>query len=152
MTFNAGAKLRASDLDTIGTTSLQFIGAAQTTSSQIMTASSVDLGGSSLTFSTQYANTKCTIWACFDVTFVNNSDVTAGGVTFVGTCVVDGVTVSGEAHFTGFRGTVFQEWIVTLAATGNHTVSIQGKRSTSSFGDVDTNGTHTKWHALVFGP
>lgn len=149
MTFSAGQKLATSDLDTIGSTTLQFIGSAATTL-QAMTGSFVDIAGTSLTFSTQYANTKVAIWAVFDVD--NNGNTTPSAwSTFLGVALVDGVTQSGEAHASGLRMTCAQMWITTLAAAGSHTIKLQGKSSGGTSG-CNTNSVHTKWHALVFGP
>jgi hypothetical protein len=147
MTFTAGQKLAASDLDQILTTSSQLIGGAQTTGSITLTTSTVDLTGSSVTFTTTYANTKFALWAVFDV----QAGSSGGSVTFIGTAVVDGTTLSGgEAHLSagsGTRVTLPQMWIGTLAAAGSHTIKLQGTGNT-----YQTLGTHTKWHCLVFGP
>lgn len=152
MTFTAGQKLAAQDLDQLVSSTTQIIGAAQTTSLQSMTLSAADLTGTSLTFTTLYANTKVTIWGCFDVSYTSLSDTAIGTKLFVGTCLVDGVTLSGEAHFNGTRATVFQEWITTLVAAGSHTIKLQGLVTASLTGACQTNSIHTKWHALVLGP
>lgn len=144
MTFTAGQKLSTADLDTIGSVSIQFVGAAATTH-QLMTTTAADITSTSLTFATQYANTKIAIWAVYDV------DQTATTSTFVGTCLVDGVVQAGEAHNQTLRCTCAQMWITTLSAAGNHTIKLQGKYSGGS-DTVNTNATHTKWHAEVFGP
>lgn len=144
MTFNAGQKVAASDLDQLASNDLQLIGSAGN-SHQATTASSVDIAGTSLTFTTTYANTKAGIWGIYDV------DSTGVTSVFIGTCVVDGVTVSGEAHSQTLRVTCSGMWIVTLAAAGSHTIKLQQKSSGGT--DVQsTNAIHTKWHALVFGP
>lgn len=149
MTFTAGQKLSTADLDTIGSTTLQFIGSAAN-SLQAMTGSLADIAGTSLTITTQYANTRVAIWAVYDVD--NNANTTiANWSVFVGTALVDGVAQSGEAHGTGPRGTFSQMWITTLTAAGTHTIKLQGKSSGGSSG-CNTNPTHTKWHSLVFGP
>lgn len=144
MTFTAGQKLSTADLDTIGSVSIQFIGAAATTH-QAMTTTAADITGTSLTFTTQYANTKIAIWAVYDV------DQTGTTSTFVGTCLVDGVAQSGEAHNQTVRCTCSQMWITTLAAAGSHTVKLQGKYAGGT-DTVSTNSVHTKWHSEVFGP
>lgn len=143
----AGNRITADLLAALTNNSLQFIGATQTTSTITQTTTAADLTGTSLTFTTTYPNTKITIWACFDVT------VTAGASTFLGTCLVDGAGQTQEGHaggVTSMRVTVFQEWIATLAGTGSHTVKLQG--ATTSGTGTQTNASHTKWHALVFGP
>jgi hypothetical protein len=148
VTFTAGQKLAAQDLDQSVSATTQIIGAAAN-SHQACTGSAVDIAGTSLSFTTLYANTKITIWACFDVD--SNSTTPANWGTFVGTCLVDGAVQSGEAHFSGVRGTVFQEWITTLVAAGSHTIKLQETKSGGS-DTISTNATHTKWHALVLGP
>lgn len=155
MSYSAGSKVTTATLDTIGSTAFQSVGAAQTTASINMAASYADLTGTSLTFSTQYANTKINVWASFDVTFTNNVDIGAGGTVFVGTISVDGVNLasSGEAHFNGVRTTAFQQWPVTLASAGNHTIKLQGRyNGTAPTGSIQTLSVHTRWSALVFGP
>lgn len=142
-------------LDTVGSTAFQSVGAAQTTSSINMGAAFADLTGTSLTFTTQYANTKINIWASFDVTFTNNIDVGAGGTVFVGAAMVDGVSLasSGEAHFNGVRTTAFQQWATTLAAAGSHTIKLQGRyNGTAPTGNIQALSVHTRWTGLVFGP
>lgn len=147
MAFTAGQKLAASDLDQILTTSSQFIGGAQTTSDITHSGSTVDLTGSSVTFTTQYANTKYAAWGVFDV-IAGSSGI---GATFIGTAVLDGSTIAaGESHFSAAvssRATVAQMWIGTLPLAGSHTIKLQGTGNT-----YHTEGTHTKWHVLVFGP
>lgn len=145
----AGSLLTASVAGQLGTNALQMVGASAN-SVQAMTGSLVDIAGTSLTVTTTYANTKVAIWAVFDVD--NNANGTiANWSVFVGTAVVDSVVQSGEAHATGPRMTCEQMWIATLAAAGSHTIKLQGKSSGGSSG-CNTNPTHTKWHALVFGP
>jgi len=155
VSFSAGQKVSTATLDTLGSVVFQSVGAAQTTSSLNMTAAYADLTGTSLTFTTQYANTKINVWASFDVVYTNNIDIGVGGPLFLGTLVVDGVnlTSSGEAHFNGVRATVFQQWPVTLTAAGNHTLKLQGKYVGSApTGNIQALGTHTRWSGLVFGP
>jgi hypothetical protein len=142
----AGNRITADLLAQLTNNSLQFIGAAQTTGSQGMTTTAADLTGTSLTFTTTYPNTKVTIWACYDI----DMGGAASGIIFIGTCLVDGAGQAGEAHQTVVRSTCFQEWITTLSASGSHTIKLQGKSTGGTAGS--TQGTHTKWHALVFGP
>lgn len=144
MSFSAGQKLSTADLDTIGQKSFQFIGAAAN-SHQAVNVGAADIAGTSLTFTTQYANTPIGIWAVFDV------DATGTADTFLGTCVVDSVTQSGEAHSQCLRVTAPQYWIATLVAAGSHTVKLQSNKIGTA-NTLNTNAVHTKWHALVFGP
>jgi hypothetical protein len=155
VSYAAGQKVSTATLDTVGSTAFQFIGAAQTTSSINLTGTLADLTGTSLTFSTQYANTKVGIWAVFDATFTNNIDIGVGGAVLIGTCTVDGVSFqpNGEAHYNGVRATVAQQWTATLAAAGNHTIKLQGKYLGSApTGNIQTLMVHTRWSGLVFGP
>lgn len=140
----AGSLLVASIGAQLPGNALQMVGAAAN-SHQGMTGSAVDIAGTSLAISTTYPNTKVVIWGVFDV------DQTGTTSVFVGTCQVDGVTQSGEAHNESLRNTCTQMWIATLAAAGAHTIKLQGLKSGGS-DTVSTNATHTKWHALVFGP
>jgi len=143
MTFTAGQKISTADLDTIGSVSFQFIGAIGTTHQAV--GATADITGTSLTFTTQYANTKVGIWAVYDV------DSTGVTSTFVGTCLVDGVVQAGEAHSTTLRVTCPSMWIATLTAAGSHTIKLQSAKSGGT-DTMNTNQVHTKWHALVFGP
>lgn len=155
MSFSAGQKVSTQTLDTIGSVAVQFIGAIQSSSSINLTASLADLTGTSLTFTTQYANTKISIWAVYDATFTNNVDIGVGGAVLIGTATVDGVSLqpNGEAHYNGVRATVYQQWTTTLTSPGNHTVKLQGKYLGSApTGNIQTLGPHTRWSALVFGP
>jgi hypothetical protein len=142
----AGAPITAQMLATLVNAELQTLGVAQTTSTITMTTTPQDLTAST-GFTTTYANTVMMCWAVFDV----DASLSAAN-TFVGTLVVDGSTVSGgEAHLFGsVRATVTQMWIVTLAASGAHTIKLQGKQSAGS--GQQTQATHTKVHALIFGP
>lgn len=146
----AGQKITAAMLGQLGNNTTQKAGAAQTTSTINAGSSAADLTGTSLTFSVAYA---CTIEinAVFDVNFTNNVDIGSGGPTFIGTCVVDGSTQSGEAHYNGSRATIDQEWIVSLTA-GSHTIKLQGARTGSPTGSIQTIATHTKWSAWVPSP
>jgi hypothetical protein len=144
----AGQKITAAMLGQLTNNTTQKTGAAQTTGTLTMTTSAQDLTGTSLTFSVVYACTVM-IYACFDVTMIAAA-VTAGDV-FVGTCVVDGGTVSGEAHLNAGRATVFQEWEVALAA-GSHTIKLQGQVTATTGGATTTGATHTKWHIWVPSP
>lgn len=147
MTFNAGNKVAASDLDQILTTSSQNLGAIQTAAAITFTSTAQDLTGTSLTFSTVYANTKAMIWGTFDLQGTGTSDIG------IGTAVLDGTTLpSGEAHYIGNgRATVFQQWIATLASPGAHTLKLQGKNNNNT-ATLSSFPAHTKWHMLVLGP
>jgi len=154
MSFTAGQKLAASDLDQIGSTAFQFIGAA-TTGTNTLTASFADCTGSSLTFTTQYANTKIYIAATFDFQFDNNIDIGAGGTVAIGAAALDGtnLSASGEAHFNGVRVTAFQQWNQTLTSAGSHTIKLQARyNGTAPTGTIKTLSGHTRWSAIVFGP
>jgi hypothetical protein len=155
MSFTAGQKLAASDLDQIGSTVFQFIGAKQSTASITMGTSFTDLTGTSVTFTTQYANTKVAIWGVFDVKYSNNVDIGVGGALFVGAAFVDGVSLatSGEAHFNGVECTVAQQWSTTLPLAGSHTIKLGAVRTgVGPTGTISTQATSTCWNALVFGP
>lgn len=155
MSYSAGQKISTLTLDTIGSVAFQFLGAAQTTTSIAMTATSADLTGTSLTFTTQYANTRMLIVGIFDVNFTNNVDIGVGGSYLVGSAMVDGVDLktSGEAHFTGIRATVAQTWNTTLTSAGSHTVKLRGFYfGPGPTGQIQTISVSTRWSGIVFGP
>jgi hypothetical protein len=82
-----------------------------------------DLPGTTMTITTVEANTQVLLSAVFDVE-------NTGGDTFLGTCVVDGVSQPSEAHQKGInRITVAQSWLVTLASVGAHTVKLQTSKA-----------------------
>lgn len=142
----AGAPVTAQMLATLVNAELQTLGIAQTTATISMTTTAQDLT-TAPSFTTTYANTVLMAWGVFDV------DGTASNTnTFQGTLQVDGVTISGgEAHLMGgIRATVSQMWIVTIAAAGTHSLKLQGKQAAGT--GILTLATHTKVHALIFGP
>jgi hypothetical protein len=154
MTFHAGQKFAASEADQIGSTSFQFIGASQTSFPQNMTVTPTDLTGTSLTFTTQYSNTKVLVTAFFDISFTNNVDVGVTGANFIGVALVDGVSLGGtaEAHFNGVRGTIGQQWSPILPLAGSHTIKLRGSYfGPGPTGNIQT-GQSTRWTAIVFGP
>jgi hypothetical protein len=95
-----------------------------------------DLAGASLTFTVATSSASVKVLGIFDNTVT-------GTVTVIGTCMVDGVSQTAEAHGGGvanLRLTVAQTWQLTLAA-GSHTVKLRGTIST---GAGTMFGTHTK--------
>jgi hypothetical protein len=106
---------------------------------QTATSGVVALNAATVTFTTPVVNTQVTIRGHFDVESTGSTDV------FVGDCIIDGVTVpAGEAHWkaTG-RGTVMQEWIVTLATAASHTIALRiTKQNTSD--TVTVYATHSR--------
>lgn len=147
----AGAKLAAQDMDQVVSADTQLIGAAQTTTTINMTTTAQDLTGTSLTFTTSYANTLIGVWAVFDVN-MSTTDATTNAIVFIGTCLVDGVVQSGEAHAGANRVTCAQYWIATLTSAGSHTIKLQGKVNSLGAGSTQTNNVHTKWTGFVLGP
>jgi len=120
-----------------------------------MTSSYQDLTGTSVTFTTQYANTKMLIIGIFDCAFTNGVDIGVTGAYLVGAAVVDGVNLhaSGEAHYNGQRATVSQTWNVTLPLAGSHTVKLQATYfGPGPSGAIQTVGASTRWSGIVFGP
>ncbi len=138
----AGNRLTADLLAALTNNSLQFLGASQTSFPQNMTTTPTDLTGTSVTFTTQYPNTKVLITAFFDVGFT------------IGVALVDGTSLgtTAEAHFNGQKSTIGQQWSPTLAAAGSHTIKLRGSYfGPGPTGNIQT-GQSTRWTGIVFGP
>ncbi len=142
----AGQRITTAEQGQLVSNTLQQFSATQTTSTITMAAGVQDLTGATVTFTTTYANTKCKVIGVFDV---EQSGTPAD--IFVGTCVVDGSSVSGEAHSAAVRDTCMQVWDFTLTAAGSHTIKLQGAKSGSA-NTVKTDATHTRLSVEVFGP
>lgn len=81
-----------------------------------------DVTGCVLTFTTVQANVQCSITGVFD--YMN----TAAGLTntFVGTCMVDGVSQSAQAIGSqNGRTMLTQTWATVLASPGSHTIKLR---------------------------
>lgn len=111
--FTAGTALRASDIGYI----TQAVGSV---SSFTVTTSLADVTSASITLTTTRANTVVLVWAVFDVQSTGTTDEFTGGLA------VDGVyqTCSAFWRATG-EGSVAQNYAITLAATGSHTLKLQ---------------------------
>lgn len=150
----AANRLTADLLAALTNNSLQFLGASQTSFPQNMTVTPTDLTGTSVTFTTQYPNTKVLITAFFDVGFTNGVDIGVGGANFIGVALVDGTSLgsTAEAHFNGQKSTIGQQWSPTLAAAGSHTIKLRGSYfGPGPTGNIQT-GQSTRWTGIVFGP
>lgn len=93
-----------------------------TTLAQVVTTSTVDLAGATLSVTTPQTNTEVLITGIFDVEANGASDI------FVGTSTISaGVGApAGEAHWIGAgRGTVIQQWLVTLVTAQAYTIKLQ---------------------------
>lgn len=117
--------------------------------SQALTSVLVDLAGVTQTFTTLYNNAQVIVHATIDNTVT--AAIGAGGVT-AGSLMVDGVAqtrqIIGDAA-TINRGHVSQQWLVTLATAGSHTIKLQA-RKTINAGTVTANALHTGMTLTVF--
>lgn len=112
---------------------------------ETITTSLTDVTGVSIAFTTDVANTKVLLIATCDIGSTGNSDI--GAVT----CVIDGVTLGGNAKWqVSGRGTISQTWISTVAAAGPHTAKLQ-KQKFGTSNTVTLFGTHTKLTVLGNG-
>lgn len=93
-----------------------------TTLVQVVTTSTVDLAGATLSVTTSQTNTEVLITGIFDV------ETNGVGDIFVGTSNISaGVgTPAGEAHWSGAgRGSIIQQWLVTLVTAQAYTIKLQ---------------------------
>lgn len=115
--------------------------ASATSATQAVTTSTVDLAGATLSVTTPTANTDVLITGIFDVESNGDADI------FVGTSNISGGvgTPVGEAHWVGVgRGTIIQQWLVTLVTAQAYTIKLRiSKVGTANTLQVDGAG-HSK--------
>lgn len=144
MPFRAGQIVTAGQLNRIQPRPYH----AEATVDLVGAVGAADISGATVTFDTLATNAVATVWAFVDF------DTTGAGTTTNATvsCVVDGVTQSGVATFqvgaatANDRGTPGQTWQAVLAATGSHTIKLQGTLPTN----CEVNAVHTKLTVVVF--
>lgn len=104
-----------------------------------ITTSFVDIPGVTVTFTTLNPNAMAMVTATFD----NQCTVAAAGALTLGQLVVDGASPAkqliGSAAVVN-RECITQSWVVTLPATGAHTIKMQGRKSA---GTVIIQAIHT---------
>lgn len=134
MTMLAGQKATADNYNADVVDWIEDILAADET----ITTSLTDVTGVTQTFSTPVANTEVKITATCDMG-------STGGTDFgIITCVVDGVTQTGNCKLNGaIRAGFAQQWVVTIAAAGSHTIKLQ-KQKVNNSNTVTLYGSHTK--------
>jgi len=105
---------------------------------QTVTTTQTDLAGASISFTTAEANTQVLVTGVFDVNSTHASDV------FIGTMSVDGGAVQvSEAHLTGvLRANISQQWLVTVATAGAHTVKLRVAK-VNNLGTVTVYANHS---------
>jgi hypothetical protein len=146
MSFTAGQKLRASDLNKIQPVLYTAIQTGNGGGVQTITTTEADCLGATVTF-TSLTAAVCEITAFWDI------DVTTGGVTVCqGRIAVDGVTLSQEAHFsaitTASRCTAGRTWKFTLGGSGSHTVKMRVLK-TAAAGAILCDDNHTVFTLAV---
>lgn len=134
MTILAGQKVTADNYNADVPDTIEDILAADET----ITTSLTDVTGVMQTITTPVANTEVLIIATCDMG-------STGGTDFgVVTCVVDGVTLTGNAKLNGaIRTGTSQAWTYTIAAAGSHTIKLQ-KQKVNNANTVTLYGSHTK--------
>lgn len=108
---------------------------------QIVTTSTVDLAGATLSVTTPVASTNVLIVGVFDVESTGGTDI------FVGTCNISGGfgTAAGECHWLGAgRGTVSQQWLVTLTTPQLWTIKLQVTKVNNSDSVAVNANSHSK--------
>lgn len=130
----AGEDLTAAALNALVNNTLIASEHAATTSPTMGTVA--DLPGAAVTFTTTTANVQCLVIGTFDVSQGAVGDV------FVGSCMVDGVGLSGGVNLNGLRDTSSGFWIPVLAAAGSHTIKLRGAVTAGT--DTNTNSGNTK--------
>jgi len=130
----AGQKVTADEYNADVTDYLHVILAADET----VTTTLTDVTGVTSTFTTPVANTEVKVTAMCDVGISGTTDFA------VITCVVDGVTQTGNAKLLGnVRTTIYGEWVVTLATAGSHTIKLQ-RQKINNANTVVLYGSHSK--------
>lgn len=143
MTFVAGRKLRAGELNQISPNAVEGV-ANPGGGFQAITTTAVDLAGATVTITTAVINTAVVVSGVFDVDSNGSTDV------MVGRLDIAGVTQSGEAHYQGTgRATVTQTWRSTFAAIGSYTLKLRVLKVNNA-NVQNCYGTHSK--IIVQGP
>ena len=120
-TYSAGQLVTSAE---INANICKLLAARGSTASATVTTSVADLDGCTLTFSTPEANTKVLVTGSFD------AEISAAGDTFTGILDVDGSDQTAKAQLNGdARATVVQQWLITLASAGSHTLKLQVQKS-----------------------
>jgi hypothetical protein len=125
MGFLAGETLTAGKLNRIQPTPYEE---ACTASLTVTTATYADITGASITLTTQADNAIYMAEAVFDCNVTGTSTTSL----MVGRLLVNGVADSGISVYamdTLDRSTIAMRWRGTLAATGSHTLKLQGANS-----------------------
>ncbi len=105
---------------------------------EVFTTSLTDVTGVTQNITTVVANTELVITAVCDIGISGSTDFA------VVTCVVGGVTQTGNAKLNGqVRGTFTQKWVVNVASASTVTVKLQ-KQKVSNSNVATLYGTHTK--------
>jgi hypothetical protein len=112
------------------------------------TATSADVPGASITFTTQADNATFFVVAIFDAEVL----ATSSSVLMLGKLMVDGVSQSGTAVYamdTLDRATISYTWTGTLGSAGSHTMKLQGNLSGTLATGGRFNQSNTKLTAIV---
>lgn len=107
-------------------------------SDETITTTLTDVGGVTQSITTPVANTEVKITVQCDIGITGTTDFA------VITCVIDGVTQTGNVKLNGaIRGTMAGYWLATIATAGAHTIKLQRQKINNS--NVATlYGSHTK--------
>lgn len=137
----AGSRIKAAN-----TPAPYVVSAAATANLSTASSTAADIVGASVPITTAQANAVVQVIGVFDMT------TSSTGGNGVGTCVLDGVTQSGQAIHalatSNDRDTVAQVWVLTISSAGNHTIKLQG--AATSTGTVLIGNTHTTITATVY--
>ncbi len=107
-------------------------------SDETVTTTLTDVTGVTTNVTTVVANTELVITAICDIGINGGTDFA------VITCVVGGVTQTGNAKLNGaVRGTFGQRWVVNVASASTVTVKLQ-KQKVNNSNTATLYGTHTK--------
>lgn len=145
MTYLAGQKLAASDLNTL-------LVQSALTSAYTLTATATDLTGTSVTITTATTGAKylATWSADYQLT-------TAGNITGIVQLLVGGVAVTPQAIWNpanviaGARAVIGNSHIGTLGSAGSYTFKLQGSRvfPSGTTGVIQLNTVHTALSVLI---
>ena len=134
MTILAGQKVTADEYNADVTDYVDDSLSADET----ITTSLTDVTGVTQSVTTPVANTEVKISVQCDIGINGTTDFA------VITCVIDGVTQTGNVKLNGaIRGTMGGHWLATIATAGAHTIKLQ-KQKVNNSNTATLYGTHTK--------
>jgi hypothetical protein len=153
LSYPVGGLVILGAMDIFTSTDLANSAIARASDALTLTTTTTDVPGASLTITTQMPNTVVVVTAFFDLAASN----TTGTDVAVGSLDVDGVSMTGAiiyqmqvAGVSAHRLTAGQQWRVTLADAGDHTLKLRASRTANTAGTFVVQSTHTTLAVLGY--